>query len=78
MQDERIKQLVKIYEGMKPKDAANIFNDMQFDVLLPIIDAMSERKVAPIMAAMTPAKAREVSARLAAQKALPPKAPPSQ
>lgn len=78
MQDERIKQLVKIYEGMKPKDAANIFNDMQFEVLLPIIDMMSERKVAPIMAAMTPAKAREVSGRLAAQKALPPKAAPPQ
>jgi flagellar motility protein MotE (MotC chaperone) len=74
MQDERVAQLVKIYESMKPKDAANIFNDMKFNILLGIIDKMSERKVAPILAAMTPERAREVSARLAEQKSLPKKA----
>jgi flagellar motility protein MotE (MotC chaperone) len=73
MQESRIAQLVKIYENMKPKDAANIFNEMEFDVLLGIIDKMSERKVAPILAAMEPARAREVSAKLADQKALPKK-----
>lgn len=71
MQEERITQLVKIYENMKPKDAANIFNEMQTDVLLEIIDHMSERKVAPVLAAMSPARAREISARLSLQKALP-------
>ena len=74
MQDERIAQLVKIYENMKPKDAANIFNEMQFDVLLEMIDKMSERKVAPILAAMEPARARDVSAKLAEQRALPKRA----
>lgn len=76
-QDASLSQLVKIYENMKPKDAANIFNDMQFDVLLGIITKMSERKVAPVLAAMTPAKAREISARLADQKALPKKDEPA-
>jgi flagellar motility protein MotE (MotC chaperone) len=71
MQDDRIKQLVKIYENMKPKDAANIFNEMDFDVLIGIIDHMSERKVSPVLAAMDPARAREVSARIAQEKALP-------
>lgn len=75
MQDERIKQLVKIYENMKPKDAANIFNEMDFPVLLGIIDKMSERKVAPVLAAMNPDRARQISAQLAEQRALPPKAP---
>lgn len=73
LQDERVAQLVKIYENMKPKDAANIFNEMDFDVLLGIIDKMSERKVAPVLAAMDPVRAREVSARIAEQKALPKK-----
>lgn len=73
MQDERVAQLVKIYENMKPKDAANIFNEMQFDVLLEVIDKMSERKVAPVLAAMNPDRAREISARLAHQRALPKK-----
>jgi flagellar motility protein MotE (MotC chaperone) len=74
MQEDRMIQLVRIYESMKPKDAANIFNEMQFDILLGIIDKMSERKVAPILAAMDPVKARDISARLSQQKALPTKA----
>lgn len=79
VQDESMAQLVKIYENMKPKDAANIFNEMEGDVLLGIIDRMSERKVAPILAAMDPARAREVSFRLAEQRALPkPTAAPAQ
>ena len=71
LQDDRIMQLVKIYQNMKPKDAANIFNEMDFDVLLEIVDKMPERKVAPILAAMDPVRAREVSAKIAEQKALP-------
>ena len=71
LQDTRITQLVKIYESMKPKDAAAIFNEMDFDVLLSLIDKMSERKVAPILAAMDPRRARHLSAQLAQQRALP-------
>lgn len=74
MQDARLAQLVKIYENMKPKDAANIFNEMPTDVLLGIFDTMSERKIAPILAAMDTARAREISAMIAKQRALPKKA----
>lgn len=70
-QEGRVKKLVKIYETMKPKDAANIFNELDFNVLIQIIEKMSERKIAPIIAAMNPARARNLSARLAEQKALP-------
>lgn len=76
MQDGRVAQLVKIYESMKPKDAANIFNEMPTDVLLGIFDKMSERKIAPILAAMDTARARDISARIAQQRALPKKAEP--
>ena len=51
-EDERINSLVKIYENMKPKDAANIFNTLDMNVLLPVIAKISERKASPILAAM--------------------------
>lgn len=60
-----VKSLVKIYENMKPIDAATIFNELEMPILLSVIDAMSERKVAPILAAMVPKRAKEVTEELA-------------
>ncbi len=57
--------LVKLYEAMKPRDAAVIFNDLQMPVLLPLVDRMKEAKAAPVLAAMNPDKARDVTAGLA-------------
>jgi len=57
--------LVKLYESMKPRDAATIFNDLQMPVLLALVDRMKEQKAAPILAAMLPDKARDVTAGLA-------------
>jgi len=57
--------LVKLYETMKPRDAATIFNELQMPVLLSVLDRMKEAKAAPIVAAMNPDKARDVTARLA-------------
>lgn len=71
MEDERIISLVKIYENMKPKEAADIFNTLDMTVLLPVISRMSERKSSPILAAMTPEKARIVTIRMAEQRKLP-------
>jgi len=67
----RIQSLVKIYEGMKPKDAARIFNTLDMDVLLNVVGRMSERKSAPIIASMDPARARNLTIMLMEQKALP-------
>lgn len=67
----RITSLVKIYEGMKAKDAARIFDSLDMDVLLGVLGKMSERKSAPIIAAMNPERARSVTIMLAEQKALP-------
>jgi flagellar motility protein MotE (MotC chaperone) len=64
----KILSLVKIYENMRPKDAANIFNELEMRVLLKVISNMKEVKVAPIIASMNPVKAREVSMELAKQK----------
>jgi flagellar motility protein MotE (MotC chaperone) len=57
--------LVKLYEAMKPRDAATIFNDLQMPVLLQVLDRMKDAKAAAVMAAMNPDKARDVTAELA-------------
>jgi flagellar motility protein MotE (MotC chaperone) len=59
------KGLVKLYSVMKPRDAATIFNDLDLNVLLPVLDRMQERNAAPILADMQPARARLVTAELA-------------
>lgn len=64
-QDSEIRGLVKIYESMKPVDAATIFNELDMPILLSVVDKMSERKVAPILAAMNPKRAKDVTEDLA-------------
>lgn len=66
-EETKITSLVKIYEAMKPKDAARIFDEMDMDVLLMVAGRMSERKVAPVLAAMSAEKAKDVTQELAAQ-----------
>jgi flagellar motility protein MotE (MotC chaperone) len=57
--------LTKLYESMKPRDAATIFNDLDMDVLLQVVDRMKEAKAALVLAAMQPDRARQVTAKLA-------------
>lgn len=68
---KRIASLVKIYEGMKAKQAASIFNTLDLDVLVDVMTQMSERKVSPILAEMDPERARTITIIMAEQKKLP-------
>ena len=70
-EDGRIESLVKIYEGMKPADAARIFDTLDLDVLVSVMGKMSERKISPILAAMSAERARTITIMLAEQKKLP-------
>lgn len=70
-QDAKLSSLVKIYENMKPKEAAAIFEDLEMDTLLEVSERMKERKLAAIIAKMTPAKAREVTVELRRLRELP-------
>lgn len=70
-EEERYKSLVKVYEGMKPKDASKIFDNLDMDVLLKIISRMSERKSAPIIALMDTKKAKSLTILLAKERTLP-------
>jgi flagellar motility protein MotE (MotC chaperone) len=60
--------LVKVYETMKPRDAASIFNDMDMPVLLQIVDRMKDAKTAAIFGSMLPDRARLLTAQLAAKR----------
>jgi len=66
-ENSKILSLVKIYETMKPKDAAKIFNELEMPVLIKVVSNMKEVKVAPIIAGMEPTKARDLSIELAKQ-----------
>jgi flagellar motility protein MotE (MotC chaperone) len=57
--------LVKLYEGMRPRDAAVIFDELEMPVLVRIMDQMREAKAAPVMGAMRPERARALTAELA-------------
>ena len=50
--------LVKTYEAMKPREAAAIFDALDMQVLLQVLDRMAERRAAPVLAAMQPDRAR--------------------
>jgi flagellar motility protein MotE (MotC chaperone) len=70
-EEAKLKSLVKIYESMKPKDAARILERLELPILLDVLERMREAKVAPILADMDPAKAKTVTAALAERRNLP-------
>jgi flagellar motility protein MotE (MotC chaperone) len=70
-EDEKIQSLVKIYESMKPKDAAKILEELEMPILLQVINKMKEAKAAPILAQMSAEKAKDLTVEYARQKKLP-------
>lgn len=63
--ENQYKSLVKIYENMKPKDAARIFEELDMAILLPVTEHMKERKLAAVLAKMTTTTAMRLTTRLA-------------
>ena len=70
-EEEKIQRLVKMYESMKPKDAARIFQNLDMAILISVVERMKERKVAPILAAMASKEAKKLTTELATRKQLP-------
>lgn len=64
-EEKRIARLVLVYEKMKAKDAARIFDQIEMDVLLDVTARMKESKVADVMAKMSPQRAQELTIELA-------------
>jgi len=69
--EQQLQSLVKIYENMKPKAAAQIFEEMDMDVLLDVVSRMNERKVSPILAQVSPTRAKELTFELAQRRQMP-------
>lgn len=57
--------LVKMFETMKPKEAAAIMADQETPLVAQLLGQMKDAKAAAILAALPPDKARGITARLA-------------
>jgi flagellar motility protein MotE (MotC chaperone) len=63
----RFKDLVTMYENMKPRDAAKIFDGLDMDVLIEVTSEINPRTMADIMAQMSPEIAERLTVALASK-----------
>jgi len=70
-EERKLRSLVRVYETMKPKEAARIFNELDLDILLDVAELMNERRLAPVLAAMSPQRATTVTIEIRTRKQLP-------
>ena len=63
----RMKALVTMYETMKPKDAARIFDRLDSKVLLDVARLINPRRMSEILAQMAPEAAERLTVELAAR-----------
>ena len=61
----RFKGLVTMYEAMKPKDAARVFDRLELSVLFEIASQIAPRKMSDIMGQMQPEAAERLTVELA-------------
>ena len=64
-EEGQFKSMVSLYETMKPKEAALIFDELDMNTLLRLSRAVNPRKLAPIMAKMSPIKAKDLTTSMA-------------
>ncbi len=60
-----LKNLVVMYETMRPKEAARVFDRLNLDVLVPVVLEMNPRKMAEVLAVMSPEAAERLTVALA-------------
>jgi flagellar motility protein MotE (MotC chaperone) len=61
----RFKGIITMYEGMKPKDAAKVFDRLEMSVLFEIASQISPRKMADILGLMSPEVAERLTVEMA-------------
>ena len=66
---QRLKNLVTMYENMKAKDAAKIFDGLDIRVLLELVKEINPRRMSDILALMAPENAQRLTIELAARSA---------
>ncbi len=62
---QRFQSIVSMYENMKAKDAARIFDRLDMKVLIEVSTAMKPRSMSEILAQMTPEAAEKLTVELA-------------
>src|SRR5262249_20721235 len=71
----RLKSLVTMYENMKPKEAARIFDRLDLRILIDVASQINPRRMSDILAQMKPEAAERLTVELATQSNQTDKAP---
>ncbi|RMF93403.1 MAG: hypothetical protein D6736_01840 [Nitrospinota bacterium] len=66
-EEKRFEHLVKVYEGMKPEEAASLIEQLQEETAVRLLYRMREKKVSQILEMVKPEVAARISERLLAQ-----------
>jgi flagellar motility protein MotE (MotC chaperone) len=61
----RFKGIVTMYESMKPKDAAKVFDRLEMSVLIEIATQIAPRKMSDILGLMSPDAAERLTVEMA-------------
>lgn len=64
IQSDRIKKLAKVYEGMRPEEAAPIISELDDQTIVEIFLQMEDRRVSRIIGLMPVDRATEITQRL--------------
>lgn len=70
-EENEVAGLVTMYETMKPKDAARIFDRLSLPILLKVVRQMKPRKMADILAKMSPEAAERLTVAIASNSSAP-------
>jgi len=70
-EEQQLQNLVRVYEKMKAKDAAQIFQRLDLEIQVSVAQRMKDSKMAPMMAKMDRDAAKKLSTALAEVEALP-------
>jgi flagellar motility protein MotE (MotC chaperone) len=73
-QAKRLQSLVEVYQRMRSKDAAEVFNALEEDVLVQVASRMKQQNLAEILGHMEPPRARALTRLLAKVQAVDPAA----
>lgn len=66
--------MAKLYETMRPREAAAVFNELDLPILVQVVERMNDRRAAPVLGAMLPDRVRQLTVELARLRAARPPA----
>jgi flagellar motility protein MotE (MotC chaperone) len=73
-EEKRFQGIISMYENMKPKDAARIFDRLDMKILIEVATHMKPRSMSEILAQMSPDAAERLTVELANRASAEPKA----